>query len=302
MGRTLLILMAGFAASFGMLSLSKNQRFIDSSSRLVDHFARYTSKNAATSGAYLALNQLYLNPAWRAGYSDLMLGGNVINVAIDDVNDDAALGPYRVRIRASGGNLDTTSQAEVTVFDRGFDRFAVWAKDTVISVTAKDSLATVNQNLIIQNAPFMPRIDDDELIDRATSQLHLYPGNLTPSSGYPNGSFYYFGTTPNVTIVQGDLRVATGRTIWGIFCVGGNVILEGGATINGVVYLPQTSSRVVYASGNATESLIKGGVVAWGGLDGSGGNVAVQHFPSYYRQFVSRYASTNPPMRVISWK
>jgi len=302
MGRTLLILMAGFAASFGMLSLSKNQRFIDSSSRLVDHFARYTSRNAATSGAYMALNQLYLNPAWRAGYSDLMLGGNVINVAIDDESDDASLGPYRVRIRASGGNADTTSTAVVTIFDRGFDRFAVWAKDTVISITAKDSLGTLNQNLIIQNAPFMPRIDDDELINRATLQSHLYPGNLTPSSGYPNGSFYYSGTTPNVTVVKGNLKVESGRTIWGIYSVDGDVILGGGAKINGVVYLPQASSRVYHQGSNTTQDLIKGGVVTWGRVDGSGGNVAVQHFPSYYRQFVSRFASANPPMRVISWK
>ncbi|MDZ7268167.1 MAG: hypothetical protein ONB48_09285 [candidate division KSB1 bacterium] len=302
MGRTLLILMAGFAASFGMLSLSKNQRFIDSTSRLVDHYARYTSKNAATSGAYMALNQLYLDPAWRDGYSDLTLAGNVINVTVDDVNDDPSLGPYRVRIRASGGNSDTTSQVEVTVFDRGFDRFAVWARDTVINITAKDSLGAVNQNLIIQNAPFMPRIDDNELLARAIAQSHVYPGNLTPSNGYPNGSFYYSGSTPNVTVVKGDLRVENGRTIWGIFSVEGNVILGSGATINGVVYLPQTSSRVIYASGSASESLIKGGVVAWGGLDGSGGSVTVQHFPSYYRRFVSRYAKNNPPMRVISWR
>ena len=307
MGKTLLILLVGFSASFGILARSKNERMLASIDRMVDHFGDYATKNASTSGVYLALNRLYRDPAWRAGYNHRVLAGNAFSVTVEDHDDDATLGSHYLRIRSSSSNVDAASLTEVTVFDSPFHKFAVWAKDTVISIAAEDSLGGENPNLIIQNAPFMPKIDYGDLIDglvaAADDQGHVQTEEaFKPDDDYPNGNFYYFGLAPNVTHVKGNLRVEQGLTVYGIFIVEGNAQLESGATVEGVLYFPNASSRLVHHGSGGSESLVKGGVVTWGYIDGSGGDIVVQHFPVYLRKFVSNYAPSNPPIRVLSWK
>jgi hypothetical protein len=307
-GKTLLILLVGFSASFGILADSKNRRYIESVDRTVKQFTSYSAKNAAASGAYMALNRLYLTPTWRTGYSNLTLAGNALNVTIEDQNADASLGPYQLRIRSSGGSGSNTNLNQVLIFDRGFQNFAVWAKDTVISMSTTDSLGANNPNLLIQNAPFMPKIDKAGLKTTASGQTapnHYYADNFQPSDGYPNGSFYYLPGVVNVTYVRGNLRVKDEYTIYGIYVVEGNVTIEGGATLNGIIYQPNSTSVLRYSNAgdhDASPILIKGGVVTWGTIDGSGGNFSVQHFPSYLRTFVNAYAPDNPPLRVLSWK
>lgn len=302
MGKTLLILLAGFALSFGILAQSKNQRLVESVDRMVGQYASYSAQNAASSGAYMALNQLYLNPAWRAGYSNLMIGDNALTVTVQEDSLGATPLAHRLKISASAGNADAADLIQVAVFDSKFQDFAIWAKDTVINITAKDSLGVVDADLIIHDAPFMPKVNHDNLVAMATIQFHVKNDNFSPSDGYPNGSFYFLGGTPNVTLIKGDLKVKSGRTIYGIFGVKGDVILEGDAKVMGILYQYQTSSEVVHSGGNTNESLIKGGIVTWGSMNGTGGNIAVQHFPAYYRKFISSFAPDNPPIRVLGWK
>ncbi len=308
MGRTLLILLAGFAASFGVLATSKNQRLVSSVDQMVEQYAGYASQNAATSGAYMALNQLYLNPAWRTGFSNLMIGNNAVNVTVTDDSLGATPLPHRIKISASAGNADAADLIQVSVFDSQFHEFAVWAKDTVIMVTTKDSLSVTDPDLLMQNAPFMPKIDKDGMVSAATSQSHMYnndnEGHYHPADGFPNGSFYYDSTavsqTANVIHVGGDLHVRENRTVYGIFIVEGNVLLNANATIRGVLYLPNASSRI-YNNQNGN-SRIYGGIVTWGTIDGKGYEIGVRHQPQYLRDLVSNYAPDNPPLRVLSWK
>jgi len=302
MGKTLLILLAGFAASFGILAQSKNQRLMESVDRMVDQYAGYNAQNAASSGAYMALHKLYKDPTWRAGYSNLVIGGNTLTVTIKD--DSLGMTPlaHRLKIRASAANADVSNLTQVSVFDREFKEFAVWAKDTVISITAKDSLGVIHSDLIIQKAPFMPKVDDDGFAAMATIQFHVHNDDFTPSDNYPNGNFYFLGNTPNATLVKGDLKVKSGRTVYGIFAVRDNVILEGDAKVVGVLYLYRTSSQVIHSGSDLSESLVKGGIVTWGSIDGSGGNIAVQHFPAYLRKTATNFAPNNPPIRVLAWK
>ncbi len=302
MGKTLLILLAGFAASFGILAQNKNQRLMESVDRMVDQYAGYNAQNAAASGVYMALNKLYKDPNWRAGYNNLVIGGNSLKVTISD--DSLGMTPlaHRLKIRSSASNADVSDLAQVSVFDREFKDFAVWAKDTVISITAKDSLGVSHSDLIIQKAPFMPKIDDNAFATMAANQSHVYNSNFTPANNYPNGNFYSSGSTPNATLVRGNLKVKSGRTVYGIFAVRDNVILEGDAKVVGVLYLYQTSSQLIHSGSNLSESLVKGGVITWGNINGAGGNIAVQHFPAYLRKTASNFASDNPPIRVLAWK
>lgn len=316
MGRTLLILLSGFAISFGVLSVGKNNRLLDSTDRAIDNSARYSSKNAATSGAYMALNQLYLNPGWRTGYNNLSLSGNLVDVVVEDASDDASIGNFRVRIQSTGSNPDTSSLSEVVVFDRKFNTFAVWAKDTVMSTTAKDSLGNVNPDLIISKAPFMPKLDKQGLYDEATDQghvmnedinSHFHPDNHASyllGGEFLNGNFYYdssgVSVVPNVIRVMGDLHLRDNITIHGIYIVEGDVLLNENAHLKGIIYMPNPGSRV-YNRENF-ESNVTGGIVTWGDVDGEGFAINVQHKPEYWRAFIKDYVTDNPPMRVISWK
>jgi hypothetical protein len=303
MGKTLLILLAGFAASFGVLAVGKNRRLMESVDRMTGQFSTYKVKNAATSGAYMALNKLYLNKTWRTGYSNLVIAGDTLSVSVSDNSTDPSLGLYRVKVSASGRNGTANTQTQVVVFDRGSHEFAVWAKDTVINITTKDSLGMVDPALQIQKAPFMPKIDRQSLIDEANDQDHVKDqSTFTPHDDYPNGSFYYSGSTPNVTHVLGNLRVKSDRTVYGIFVVEGNVLLAGDSKVNGILYLPNTSSTITHTGSDTDESLVKGAVLTWGSMDGTGGNVAVRHFPQFIQKFIVNYAPENPPIRVLSWK
>jgi hypothetical protein len=308
MGRTLLILTVGFAASFGLLAIGKNQRYVESVDRMVDQLTSATAKNVATSGAYMALNRLYLDPTWRTGYNNLMIGGNTLNVAVTNDSVGMTPKPFQVKISASAGNVDNSNLTQVVVFDRGFQNFAVWAKDTVINVTTYDSLGVNKSELLMKNAPFMPKIDKTGLVSDATSQSHIYneddEAHFHPSHGFPNGSFYYDSTaisqTPNVIHVNGDLHIRDDRTVYGIYVVEGNVLLNENAKVSGVLYLSNSSSRV-YNRENHNSSVV-GGIVTWGEVDGEGAQILVRHKPEFLRKLVSNYASDNPPIRVLSWK
>ena len=305
MGKGLLILIVGFAASFGILAQGKNQRYVESVDRMVDRYGGYTAKNAAASGAYMALNQLYLNPAWRAGYNNLSIGGNVFSVSIQDQSQNAALGPYKLRILSNGGNADGANLSDVTVFTKRFQEFAVWAKDTVQNVNSLDSLGNPNANLTMKDAPFMPKIDKAALVSAASAQSHLYEedgeSHFHPNDGFPNGNFYYDLTSvANVIHVDGDLHIRDDRTVYGIFIVEGDVLLSAQAKVRGVLYLPNPSSRI-YNRDNAS-SQVQGGIVTWGEVDGDGYPINVRHRPQYLQKLVSNYASNNPPLRVLTWK
>jgi hypothetical protein len=313
MGRILLILLVGFAASFAILARGKEQRFVDSVDIMVDQLTSSTAKNAAASGAYMALNQLYQNPAWRTGYSNLVIGGNALDVMVTNDSVGATPQPFQVKISASAGNADNSNLTEVVVFDRGFQNFAVWAKDTVISATTYDSLGVNKPELLMKDAPFMPKIDKTGLVSKASDQGYVFgndtdidygSGHFHPSTGFPNNSFYHDSTalsqTPNVIYVNGDLHIRDARTVYGIYVVEGDVLLNENATVRGVLYLPNSSSRV-YNRENHNSSVV-GGIVTWGEVDGEGAQILVRHKPEFLRKLVSNYAPDNPPIRVLSWK
>lgn len=308
MGKGLLILLVGFAASYGILARGKDQRLVESVDRMVDRFGGYTANNAAASGAYMALNELYLNPNWRTGFANLAIGGNVFSVSVQDQNADAALGPYKLRILSNGGNADAVNNAEVTVFTRQFQEFAIWAKDSVQSVASQDSLGNPNPNLVMKQAPFMPKIDKTALVGEAAAQGHVcyeeWGSHFHPEHGFPNGSFYHDSTSAspqaNVIHVNGDLHIRDGRTVYGIFIVEGDVLLNENAKVRGVLYLPNPSSQI-YNRENAS-SQVQGGIVTWGDIDGKGYPIYVRHKPQFLHELVSNYASDNPRLRVLSWK
>lgn len=303
MGRSLLIILFGFAASFGILAYSKDRRMLDSVDRVVNRVDDYSTKNTATSGAYMVLNKLFQNPAWRTGYSDLVLGNDSLGVVVKDNSMDASIKPHYIRIISKSRGTGDNDSTRVTVFDATVNQFAVWAKDSVHNVSTNDSLNNSNPSLKIAPAPFMPEIDKVALVDEATNQGNVQSGSsFHPPSNYPNGSFYDAGVTPNVTHVLGDLYVHNGTTIYGIYIVEGNVYFDPDGALFGVLYLPNASSSVNHQGGGVDIGRIRGGVITWGTMDGGNNIIRVRHWPSYLSAFFSNYVPRNPQMRVIAWE
>ncbi len=302
MGKTILLIMVGFSTSFGLLIGSKSRRHNDSVDRVVHQVASYSANNASASGAYMALNRLFQNSTWRTGYNNLKLAGDELTVTIEDQTVDPSLGDRRIRIVSDGHNANVTDLTKVIVFDGSIEDFAIWAKDSVIEASTKDEFGNPDTTLLVENAPFMPEIDYDGLVAQAAAQLHVKFGNFIPANGYPNNSFYYFGTTPNVTHVQGNLTISGGRTVYGIFVVEGNVELQGSGRLEGILFLPNSSSTVAYGGGDPNESSVSGGILSYGTVDGTGNHISVQLNPTYLQAFVNNYAPENPPIRVLSWE
>lgn len=304
MGKTLLILLAGFAASFGVLAMSKNQRFADSLDRMVNQVSDYSEKNASTSGVHKALNQLYLDPDWRGSYNNLAIAGGTVNITVKNDSVGATPKAHQIKILSSSANALT----QVIVFDSEFQDFAVWAKDTAISVTTQDSFGVNDPDLLMKNAPFMPKIDKDGLFGEALTQGHMENEDINnhyhPDDGFPNNSFYYDSSavsqTANVIHVDGNLHVRADHTVYGILIVEGDVLLSTNAKVRGVLYLPNSTSRI-YNRDNAS-SQVTGGIVTWGEVDGEGYPIIVRHRPEFLHALVSDYADNNPPIRVLTWK
>jgi len=295
MGRTLLIVLFGFATSFGILAQSRNSRMVDSVDRLVERYASYTVKNTSNSGAYLALNKLYLDPSWSMGFSNRYIGEDSLAVSVTNG------GSNLVYVKSKAYNSYSADSVQVALFNAKFSDFAVWSKDDdITNVTVKDSANNTDASLLKTDTPFMPNIDTDSLSAMATAQTHFYNGDFTASDEYPNNDFEYSGTTPNVTVVKGDLDVALNAEIFGIFVVEGDVVLHSDSFVRGVIYLPNASSTITNV-GLLDDATVRGAIVLRGDMDGGLQGITVRHWPEYVRPFVNYFVPSNPPIHVLSW-
>ena len=301
MGKALLIVLLGFATSFGFLANGRNRRFLDSVDRMVSHYSNFSANTASESGVYMALNRLYLDTSWRDGYTNLTWWNSTINVTIDDNTTDASIASRNIKIQSTGLGSGYSTHTEAMVFDGTFNGLAVWAKDEVEGVTTKTAAGVDDPDLLMQNAPFMPDIDLNALVTEATNQgqVHAAGTHFHPTNGYPNGDYYNAYPTPNVTHVEDDLHITGADTVYGIFIVEGKVTFESGAKVEGIIYSPNTNPDI-RATG---PSSVVGGVITWGEMDGTSSDfITVQYNSDYLGAFVSSFVPNNPPMRVLSWR
>ncbi|MCH6560629.1 hypothetical protein IH799_09785 [candidate division KSB1 bacterium] len=180
--------------------------------------------------------------------------------------------------------------------------FGIFSTDDIDNVTALDEAGDPDSSLMLANAPFIPDMDDSTLIAMATVQGHVETDSVfIPSHGYPNFNFYFGGTTPNVTWVQGDLRVNGGTTVYGIFVVDGDIILNGSSRVEGVLYLRNSAGIIIHGGGNPTQSSVTGGIVAKGDIDGTGNHITVQYDSEYMGRF-GEHEIRETVSQVFSWR
>jgi hypothetical protein len=171
-------------------------------------------------------------------------------------------------------------------------------------VNAKDSTGADDPDLLVKDADSIPEIDEAALAAMSTAQGHDQTAStFSPADGYPNGSFYQAdGVTPNVTHVMNNFYVGGGRTIYGIFVVEGDVVLNGSSRIEGVIYLPNPTSTIITGGGDPTESTITGGIISHGDISGTGNHISVHHWPEYMKKFGDYQIGEDPVGTVISWQ
>jgi len=215
-------------------------------------------------------------------------------------------GPYTETVSAGGGyfslsieqdsvltltSIGDSDRAEKGVevkvdYSPPIEDVAIFSTDDITNVTTLDEAGDPDPSLAIANAPFLPDMDDSTLIAMAIAQGHVETGNeFKPAHGYPNFNYYFSGTTPNVTWVQKKLKVNGGRTVYGIFVVDKGIKLVGSARVEGVLYMRNNFEIVGTGGGPPPGSIVTGGIVANGEVNGTGNHITVRYNSEYMGKF-----------------
>ncbi|MFQ5752368.1 MAG: hypothetical protein ACE5HI_10260 [bacterium] len=224
------------------------------------------------------------------------LSGGYFDIAV--VNQDTVLS-----LTSTGGVNDAQKGIQVLISYRlPIGDLAIYSTGEVSNVTTLDESGDPDPSLLVDNADSLPDMDNQALIDMATSQGHVETGSeFNPTHGYPNFNFYFSGSTPNVTYVQGDMRVQGGRTVYGIYMVEGDIVLDGSSRVEGVLYMVDPDNIVIHGGGSPTQSSVTGGIVANGDVDGTGNHITVHYNPEYMQKF-GNYENTNNSSEILIWR
>ena len=222
-------------------------------------------------------------------------GGGYFSLSIDGVGEELTITSIGDKDRAEKG-VEVKMNYRPPIGD-----IAIFSTDDINNVTVLDEAGDPDSSLMMANAPFLPDMDDSTLIALATAQGHVETGaTFTPSHGYPNFNFYFTGTTPNVTWVQNDLRVLGGRTVYGIFVVDGSIILVGSSRVDGVLYMRNDFDVVGQGGGPPPGSVVTGGIVANGAINGTGNHITVR----YNSEYMGKFGEHEQPVlaQIFSWR
>ncbi len=122
-GKATLFLIVGFSVLFMVIS----RNFGTVSNRAVDNFVSYHTETVAhdiaISAANIAANEIFLDPTWSSGYSDVPFQGGHFNVQL------AVLDPYKnIReVTAQGNYNGKSSTVKVKFAPSKFSKFAYYS-------------------------------------------------------------------------------------------------------------------------------------------------------------------------------
>ncbi len=307
MGKALLMVILGFSALIGTVTLNLSRRSLESVQTYSDQYSLTAARNAATSGVYMSLSRLYRDNNWRGGFSNLNLNNATLNVDIQDRTENPHLSSMELLVISSASYASQTKTIEVRLgLPPDLEDLAVFVTDTVINVTVLDESRHPDPSLMIQNAPEMLPFDKAGLVALAVAQNHVINGNFTPPDKWPTNDptkdFYWdlANDIPNVTHIKGNLTLNGGLDIYGIFIVEGNATLNGNARLEGVLYLPNPGTIVIHGGGNPKESTVTGGVFANGSMNGTGNHITVEYVSDYMAIFGGFQLAQN--MFIIGWR
>jgi hypothetical protein len=122
-GKAILLVVIGFSLTF----LIVGQNFGGLSNRAVDNYVTYQKEtvahNIAISGANIAANEIYMNPTWTQGYSNIPFQDGYLNVTVNVV--DPVLGLRE--ITAQGTYFGKTSVIKLRIAPSNFSEYAYYS-------------------------------------------------------------------------------------------------------------------------------------------------------------------------------
>ncbi len=265
----------------------------------------------AKTGADIAIRQLASDSLWRntqtdTRFNDVSFGEGIFDIDTVTVNANGTLNiashgyipdktnPISHRTISQVARIVPGTPADVDT------NMAIVIAGDLTNINIRDEDNNLDPSLGSDNDT-PPDIMKSGLVQMSNDQGHTQLGNFSPVSGWPNGDFYYSGDTPNVTYVTGNLSVSGGSTVYGIFVIDGNVVLNGSARVEGVLYLPNPTSTIIHGGGAPAENSVVGGIISWGDVTGTGSHADVQIQKTYMTSF-SYSGGTPPSVYVVSWR
>lgn len=220
-----------------------------------------------------------------------------IKVKATIVNDTSKSVPPGVHTDGSiegtgGGGFDMFKDDGNTVSDVTFGA-ATYADSSVLPASGS------REGIVYQATAYSAPVIDENIIKAlATDQGHYQSGTFQPDDNYPNGSFYYSGTVPNITYVNGNLDVIGNRSIYGIYWVTGTVTVSGNAEVYGLII---GESDITMNGGGGSDIELEGGIIQYGSsssLTGNGSPVDIKVNNAYFDAMDSIWAGVT----VNSWQ
>jgi hypothetical protein len=108
MGKMILLIVLGSYMVIGVLMQRNNQSANEAVDNVIAYYGWANARHIASSGANMAVSNLFKDNTWRTGYSNVSFSNGILNVS---VLTDTSLGPRGVRVISVGkyqGCYDTT--------------------------------------------------------------------------------------------------------------------------------------------------------------------------------------------------
>lgn len=227
------------------------------------------------------------------------IGGATISQI--DTSENTATNTITVLITANTKNTSRMIQAEL---QSNPGLYGITSTGNVKGMDIYDANGQEDPDLIEANKDELPDVNVANFINMANNQTtggqaHFINGNITSTQGWPNGSFYNANGNPNVTYINGDLTVKFGHTIYGIFIVTGDVIIEDRGQVRGFMYTPNSGSSFTL-NGPRWKDSVKGGIMSECDIDGEFWfdifDSRMTYNPEYVKSFM-KYGDINLPDR-----
>ncbi len=122
-GKASLLLVLGFSTLFLVMGVNFGRLTTRAVDNETDYYRQSTAHDIAVSAANIAANQIFMDPTWTAGYSNVDFNGGKINVNIQVLD---AFKNIR-RINASGSYDGVNANVQVTLQPSKFSKFAYYS-------------------------------------------------------------------------------------------------------------------------------------------------------------------------------
>ena len=123
-GKAILIVVLGFSLIFLIMEKNIGSASTRSVGNMANYHATETAHNIAVSGANIGANQIYLNPSWTTGYSNINYQNGKINVTVDVLDAFKQI----LRINSYGTFRGITDTVQVTLQPSKFSKFAYYSE------------------------------------------------------------------------------------------------------------------------------------------------------------------------------